>query len=60
MENKLKHLQTFEQSTDKNLNISDVSGSYSKSEIIAAWTKCKENRGFGYVVTLQDLLSALG
>ena len=26
---------------------------------IGAWTNCKENRGFGYIVTLQDLLSAL-
>jgi hypothetical protein len=30
MKKKLKHLQTFEQSTDKNLNISDVSDSNSK------------------------------
>ena len=27
MEKKLKNIQTFEQHTDKNLNISDVSGS---------------------------------
>jgi len=30
MEKKLKHLKTFEQNTDKNLNISDVSGSETK------------------------------
>lgn len=28
MKNKLKNIQTFEQYTDKNLNISDVSDSY--------------------------------
>ena len=41
------------------LNISDVSSSYSKDVIEAAWTNCIENRGRGYVVTLQDLLSEL-
>jgi len=53
------HIQSFNEHQE-NLNISDVSGCYSKAKIISAWTKCKENRGFGYVVTLQDLLSALG
>jgi hypothetical protein len=58
----MKHLKTQKQlnESEENLNISDVSGCYSKAKIISAWTKCKENRGFGYVVTLQDLLSALG
>ena len=32
MEKKLKHLKTFEQNTDKNLNISDVSESVSKED----------------------------
>lgn len=43
----------------KALNIPVVSGSYTSGEIIAAWSRCKENRGLGYVVTLQDLLSEL-
>ena len=36
-----------------------VGGSYTSGDIIAAWARCTENRGFGYVVTLQDLLSEL-
>jgi hypothetical protein len=55
-----KNLEQNLDNSNEKLHISDVSGSYSKGEIIFAWTKCKENRGFGYVVTLQDLLSALG
>lgn len=43
----------------KKFRIGAVSGSYTSGEIIAAWTRCKENRGLGYVVTLQDLLSEL-
>lgn len=36
-----------------------VGGSYTSGDIIAAWARCTENRGFGYVLTLQDLLSEL-
>lgn len=36
MGNKLKNIQTFEQHTDKNLNVSDVSDSksYTKEEVV--------------------------
>jgi hypothetical protein len=56
---KKDNMNTELNDTDKKLHISDVSSSYTSGEIIAAWTRCKENRGLGYVVTLQDLLSEL-
>jgi hypothetical protein len=59
MKNKGKKQMESINNSNKKLLLSDVSGSYSKDEIIAAWTKCKENKGMGYVVTIQDLLSVL-
>ena len=37
MKKELKHLQTFEQNTDKNLNISDVSSSFTLDDMEIAF-----------------------
>jgi hypothetical protein len=39
MKKELKHLQTFEQHTDKNLNISDVRSSSNFDEDVIKWGK---------------------
>lgn len=59
MKNKSKKQAEKLDISSNKLLLSDVSGSYTSGEIIDAWTRCKENRGLGYVVTLQDLLSEL-
>lgn len=41
------------------LDLLTVGGSYTRSEISAAWIKCKEEKGIGYVITLQELFSKL-
>lgn len=46
MKKELKHLQAFEQTTDKNLNISDVISSKTKTEILKLIEDCGKQGHF--------------
>jgi hypothetical protein len=58
MVKKLKHLKTFEQNADKNLNISDVSVSkkFSKEDIINNFRVFINTKGFDFNTTMEEKL----